>query len=38
VTLRTIGRPVDAPVFGRFGDFALVETPDGARGWVSDTR
>jgi murein DD-endopeptidase MepM/ murein hydrolase activator NlpD len=38
VTLRTIARAVDAPVFGRFGDFALVETPDGARGWVSDTR
>ena len=38
VTLRTVARAVDAPVFGRFGDFALVETPDGARGWVADTR
>jgi murein DD-endopeptidase MepM/ murein hydrolase activator NlpD len=34
LALQTVAAPVEAPVFGRFGDFALVETPDGRRGWV----
>ena len=32
--VRTVSRATDAPVFGRFGDYALVEVDDGARGWV----
>ncbi|MGZ8457706.1 MAG: peptidoglycan DD-metalloendopeptidase family protein [Gemmatirosa sp.] len=34
LALHTVAAPVDAPVYGRFGDFALVETPEGTRGWV----
>jgi murein DD-endopeptidase MepM/ murein hydrolase activator NlpD len=34
VPLRTLDVPAELPVYGRFGDFTLVETPDGARGWV----
>lgn len=38
LALHTVPAAVQAPVFGRFDGFALVETPDGARGWVADSR
>lgn len=36
VALHVVARATEAPVFGRFGAYTLVETADGARGWVGD--
>jgi murein DD-endopeptidase MepM/ murein hydrolase activator NlpD len=35
LALQTVAAAVEAPVYGRFGAFALVETPEGTRGWVA---